>query len=63
MGGHAFYVYNTSKLNLVYMSRFLENEIMWLEAAADGLIYTALDNNTIVSWKKMHKTQQYIGHT
>lgn len=27
VGGHAFYVYNTTKLNLVYMSRFIENEI------------------------------------
>ena len=55
VGNHAFYVYNTSKLNLVFMSRFIENSITWIEAAADGLIYTALDNKTIVSWKKMHK--------
>jgi hypothetical protein len=24
VGDHAFYVYNTAKLNLVYMSRFIE---------------------------------------
>jgi len=23
VGGHAFYVFNTAKLNLVYMSRFI----------------------------------------
>jgi hypothetical protein len=63
VGGHAFYVYNTAKLNLVFMSRFIENEILWIEAAPDGLIYTALDDNSIVSWKKMHKQQLYIGHS
>jgi len=48
VGGHAFYVYNTSKLNLVYMSRFIENEILWIEASMDGYVYTALDNKVIV---------------
>jgi hypothetical protein len=54
VGGHAFYVYNTSKLNCVYMSRYIPQRIIWIEASMDGLIYTALDNNTIVSWKKMN---------
>ena len=63
VGDHSFYVYNTAKLNLVYMSRFIENSISWIEASPDGLIYTALDNNQIVSWKKMHKEAEYIGHS
>lgn len=45
------------------MSRFIENEILWIEASQDGLIYTALDNYSIVSWKKMHKTMKYSGHS
>jgi hypothetical protein len=48
VGDHAFYVYNTAKLNLVYMSRFIEQKIVWIEASQDGHIYTALDNHTIV---------------
>lgn len=63
VGGHAFYVYNTAKLNLVYMSRFIEQKILWIEASQDGYIYTALDDNTIVQWKKMHKMQLFRGHT
>ena len=63
MGEHAFYVYNTAKLNLVYMSKFIEPKIQWIEASADGLIYTALDNRKIVSWKKMHKQKEYVGHS
>ena len=63
VGEHAFYVYNTAKLNLVYMSRFIEQKITWIEASAEGNIYTALDNNTIVSWKKMNKVLQFDGHS
>ena len=44
VGDHAFYVYNTAKLNLVYMSRFIEQKIVWIEASPDGHVYTALDN-------------------
>jgi WD40 repeat protein len=63
VGDHAFYVYNTAKLNLVFMSRFIEHKIRWIEAAADGHIYTALDKNSIVKWNKMNKVTEYIGHT
>lgn len=55
IGGHAFYVYNTTKLNCAYMSRYISEKIIWIEASMDGLVYTALDNKTIVSWKKMNK--------
>lgn len=48
VGDHAFYVYNTTKLNLVYMSRFIEEKIVWIEASSDGYVYTALDNHSIV---------------
>jgi hypothetical protein len=48
VGDHAFYVYNTAKLNLVYMSRFIEQKIVWIEASPDGHVYTALDNCKIV---------------
>ena len=48
MGDHAFYVYNTAKLNLVYMSKYIDHKILWIEASPDGTIFTALDNNTIV---------------
>lgn len=63
MGDHAFYVYNTEKLQLVYMSKFIENKITWIEATQDGFIYTALDDCTIVQWKKMHKVQVFSGHS
>lgn len=63
VGDHAFYVYNTAKLNLIYMSRFIEQKIVHIEAATDGHIYTALDNRTIVKWNKMNKMIEYIGHT
>lgn len=63
VGDHAFYVYNTAKLNLVFMSRFIEPKILWIEAAPDGHIYTALDNLVIVKWNKMNKVTEYRGHT
>ena len=64
VGKHAFYVFNTTKLNLVFMSRFIAEEITYLQAAASGLIYTSLkESNTIVAWNKMHRHQEYKGHT
>jgi aspartyl/asparaginyl beta-hydroxylase (cupin superfamily) len=30
VGKHAFYVYDSKKLNLVFMSRFIAEEITWL---------------------------------
>ena len=32
VGKNAFYVYNTSKLNLVFMSKFIAEEITYLQA-------------------------------
>jgi len=63
VGDHAFYVYNTAKLNLVYMSRFISDTITYIEAGADDFIYTAHQSKSIVSWKKMHKVTEYKGHT
>lgn len=63
VGGHAFYVYNTAKLNCVYMSRFIAHKITWIEASSDGFVYTAHDNMVIASWKKMNKIVEYRGHT
>ena len=63
VGDHAFYVYNTAKLNLVYMSRFIEQRIVWIEASQGGHIYTALEGNVIVQWKKMNKVLEYVGHS
>jgi hypothetical protein len=42
VGKHAFYVYDCAHLNLVYMSKFIHEEICHIEASADGYIYTAL---------------------
>lgn len=48
VGGHAFYVFNSAKLNLVFMSRFINEEISYLQASEDGTIYTSLvETNTI----------------
>ena len=56
VGKNAFYVYNTSKLNLVFMSRFISEEITYIQAAETGLIYTSLkESNQIVAWNKMHR--------
>ena len=56
VGSHAFYVFNTEKLNLVFMSRFIAEEITYLQAAPTGLIYTSLrESNEIVAWNKMHR--------
>lgn len=71
VGKHAFYVYNTSKLNLVFTSKFISEEITYLQASSNGLIYTALTSQTnsdkddssevynIVAWNKMHKHCSY----
>lgn len=63
VGDNAFYVYNTAKLNLVFMSRFIEERITGIEAASDGHIFTALSNQRIVKWNKMNKVLEYVGHT
>ena len=64
VGKHAFYVYNTTKLGIVFMSRFIAEEITYLQAAPTGLIYTALkETNSIVAWNKMHQHASYSGHT
>ena len=64
VGKNAFYVYNTTKLGLVFMSKFIAEEITHLEAAATGLIYTSLkETNDIVAWNKMHRHSVYRGHT
>lgn len=63
MGKHAFYVFNTTKLGLVFMSRFISEEITGLEAAPTGLIYTSLkETKEIVAWNKMHRHASYKGH-
>ena len=60
VGQHAFYVFNIEKLNLVFMSRFIAEEITFLQAAPTGLIYTSLkESNQIVAWNKMHKHANY----
>jgi len=64
VGKHAFYVYNVERLNLVFMSRFIAEEITGLQAVTSGLIYTSLlESNRIVSWNKMHRVKEYSGHT
>jgi len=30
VGGHAFYVFNSAKLNLVFMSRYIHEEITYI---------------------------------
>ena len=64
VGKNAFYVYNTVKLGLVFMSRFIAEEITYLQAAPTGLIYTSLkETNEIVAWNKMHRHAVYKGHS
>ena len=63
VGEHAFYVYDSKHLNLVYMSKFIEDAIVYLQASADGFVYTAHQSGKIVGWKKMHKVQEFVGHT
>ena len=46
------------------MSKFIAEEIVWIQAAPNGQIYTALaESNTIVAWNKMHRVASYGGHT
>jgi hypothetical protein len=60
VGKHAFYVFNTQKLNLVFMSRFIAEEITYMQASITGLIYTSLkETNQIVAWNKMHRHATY----
>lgn len=55
VGSHAFYVYSTTKLSIVFMSRFIAEELSYVQAAPTGLIYTALrETNEIIAWNKMH---------
>jgi hypothetical protein len=64
VGKHAFYVFNTSKLNLVFMSRFIAEEITYLQASPTGLIYTSLkETNQIIAWNKMHRHATYSPQT
>ena len=64
VGKNAFYVYNTTKLGLVFMSRFIAEEITYLQASSTGLIYTVLkETNQIVAWNKMQRHAVYEGHT
>ena len=45
------------------MSRFIAEEITYLQAAPTGLIYTSLkETNEIVAWNKMHRHAVYSGH-
>ena len=66
VGKHAFYVYDSKHLNLVYMSKYITEEIVWIQASPDGFIYTALkdaeDNYSIICWKKMHRVMEFKGH-
>ena len=63
VGKNAFYVYSTAKLGIIFMSRFIAEEITYLQAAATGLIYTSLrETNEIVTWNKMHRHAVYSGH-
>lgn len=61
VGRHAFYVYDSKHLNLVYMSKYIDKEISWIEASPDGFIYTALGQQ-IICWKKMHRVSEFQGH-
>jgi len=46
------------------MSRFIAEEITYLQASTTGLIYTSLkETNSIISWNKMHRQATYTnGH-
>ena len=61
VGEHAFYVYDTKHLNLVYMSNYIHDKITGIQATQDGLIYTSTSNQ-IIAWKKMHKVLVFEGH-
>ena len=63
VGEHAFYVYDSAHLNLVYMSKFIEDSIVYLQASEDGFVYTAHESNKIRCWKKMHMVHEFVGHT
>ena len=66
VGEHAFYVYDSAHLNLAYVSKYIVEEITWIQASSDGYVYTALHSrdgeDIIVCWKKMHKVMQFEGH-
>lgn len=60
VGGHAFYVFNAARLNLVYMSRYIAEEITAIQALGDGTIFTVLkESNRIQAWNKMHRVREY----
>jgi hypothetical protein len=42
VGQHAFYVYDSSHLNLAYISKYIPEEITHIVASSDGFIYTSL---------------------
>jgi len=64
VGGHAFYVFNTAKLNLVYMSRYIAEEISGIQVSEDGLVYTTMvETNTIQCWNKMHRVRTFTPKT
>jgi U3 small nucleolar RNA-associated protein 21 len=60
VGGHAFYVFNSNKLNLVYMSRYINEEITDVQVSEDGIVFTTLlETNSIQAWNKMHRVRTY----
>lgn len=60
--GNAFYVYDTDKLSIVYMSKYIYSPILWIEPSEDGFIYTAHEDKRICKWKKMHLVVTFLGH-
>mmetsp|Transcript_16459 Transcript_16459/g.27937 ORF Transcript_16459/g.27937 Transcript_16459/m.27937 type:complete len:157 (+) Transcript_16459:109-579(+) len=68
VGEHAFYVYDTAKLNLAYMSRHIADQISWIEATQDGFVYTAQQSQQegakchIICWKKHRQMMVFEGH-
>jgi hypothetical protein len=60
VGGHAFYVFNSNKLSLTYMSRYIQEEITQIQVLPDGTVFTVLkESNSVQSWNKMHRVRAY----
>ena len=62
IGEHAFFVYDSAHLQLVYMSRHIPESIQWLQATNDGFVFTLLkygEQQEIVQFKKMHRVHSF----
>lgn len=55
--GHAFFVYNTARLNLAYCSKWINEPILGIQCTSEHVF--TLHATTVNMWSKMHLVKQF----